>query len=339
MELSTELGLIEEIKKWTQSQFIGDDCAILSFTGPVLASTDSLVENVHFKLSTTSFFDLGYKSAAVNLSDIAAMSGKPRQVLISLILPPHITQAHLQDFYAGLAQCCSRYDTVIAGGNLTSSEQFSINITVLGEAHQNGIAQRNTAQDGDLIVASGDFGASACGFHLLNSKDDALKARAQTDFPYCITRHNKPEPRLELSWQMIEHSKRLAMMDTSDGLADALMQMSKASNVSFEVDLDSIEIHEQTRNAAKLLGLNPFELAFYGGEDYELLACMSACDWSEIKNSFKESCNQLKVIGRVKKNPPGSVKLIQTAQSQWVDCLNMDRIFNHFEKIKKGDKQ
>lgn len=337
MELSTELGLIEEIKKWTRSEFIGDDCAILSFSGPVLASADSLVENVHFKLSTTSFFDLGYKSAAVNLSDIAAMSGKPRQILVCLTLPPYIGKEHLRQLYAGLNDCCSRYDTEIAGGNLTSAEQFSINITVLGQAHEKGIAQRNTAQEGDLIIASGDFGASAAGFHLLNCKDENIKARAVRELAYCINRHNKPEPKLDLSWQMIEHAKRLSMMDTSDGLADALLQMSKAANVSFEVDLESIQIHEQTRKAAKILDLNPFDLAFYGGEDYELLACMSADDWSKIKKSQEgKLCDQLNVIGKVKKNDAGSVKLIQTAHSQWVDCLNMDKIFNHFEKNQKG---
>ena len=340
MELSTELGLIEEIKKWTHSDLIGDDCAILSFNGPVLASTDSLVENVHFRLSTTSFFDLGYKSAAVNLSDIAAMSGKPRQILISLVLPDYVKRDQLHQFYLGLNDCCSRYDTVIAGGNLTSSTQFSINITILGEAHEQGIAQRNTAKVGDLIVASGDFGASAAGFHLLNSKDESLRSRANKEFSYCLERHNKPEPRLELSWQMIERSKNLAMMDTSDGLADALLQMSKASGVSFEVDLASIRIHEQTRKAALVLGLSPFELAFYGGEDYELLACVSKSDWQEIKESFKEhEVAPLEVIGKVIKNDAGSVKLIQTDQIQWDDCLNMDRIFNHFEKSKKGDKQ
>ena len=334
MELSTELGLIEEIKKWTHSDLIGDDCAILTFNGPVLASTDSLVENVHFRLSTTSFFDLGYKSAAVNLSDIAAMSGKPRQILISLVLPDYVKKEHLHEFYLGLNDCCSRYDTIIAGGNLTSSTQFSINITVLGQAHEKGVAQRHTAKSGDLIIASGDFGASACGFHLLNSKDESLKTRAKEEFSYCLKRHNKPEPRLRLSWQMIERSKNLSMMDTSDGLADALLQMSKASSVSFEVDLASIPIHEQTKNAASALDLNPFELAFYGGEDYELLACMSESDWLEIKKSFKEHEDApLKVIGKVIKNDAGSVKLIQTAQFQWDDCLNMDRIFNHFEKI------
>lgn len=334
MELSTELALIEEIKKWTHSELIGDDCAILSLASPVLASADSLVENVHFRLSTTNFFDLGYKSAAVNLSDIAAMSGKPRQILISLILPSHILREELNQLYKGLTQCCNRYDTVIAGGNLAHGNQFSINVTVLGEAHEKGIAQRHTAQVGDFIIASGDFGASAAGFHLLNSKDQNLGARAPTDFAYCVKRHNRPEPRLELSWQMIEHASRLSMMDTSDGLADALLQMSKAANVSFEINLESIPIDKETQEVASILGLNPFELAFYGGEDYELLACVSKDDWSKIENSYRrQSGVPLKVIGNVKKNDAGSVKLIQTANSQWVDCLNMDRIFNHFEKI------
>ncbi len=335
MELSTELGLIADIKKWTQSvhcDLIGDDCAVLSFDGPVLASTDSLVENVHFKLSTTSLFDLGYKSAAVNLSDIAAMSGKPRQILVGLILPGYITREHLSDFYAGLTDCCSRYDTAIAGGNLASGEQFSINITVLGQAHPKGIAKRSTAQDGDIIVVSGDFGASAAGFNLLNCTDKELQERAQSDFSYCLKRHTKPEPRLALSWQMIEQSSRLSMMDTSDGLADALLQMSRASGFTFEIDPGSIPIHSKTQELASILGANALDWALYGGEDYELLACIPENDIEEIKTEIKD---QLRILGRVKKNGQSSVKLIQTADSKWnesLSCLNMDKIFNHFDQ-------
>jgi len=343
MELSTELDLIEDIKEWTNQahlELIGDDCCVLSLQSPVLASTDSLVENVHFKLSTTSFFDLGYKSAAVNLSDVAAMSGKPRQILVSLILPGYVTRAHLREFYAGLTDCCSRYDTVVAGGNLASGEQFSINITILGQAHEKGIARRSTAQDGDIILVSGDFGASAAGFHLLNSKDEKLTKTDDGEYSYCLKRHTKPEPRLELSWLMIEHCQRLSMMDTSDGLADALFQMSRASNVSFEIELDSIPIDSKTRKLAQKLGINPFELAFYGGEDYELLACLSAKDWHENKKFSKEKTEvQVTEIGRVKKNGCSSVKLIQTANSQWDDCLNMDKIFNHFDQSYKGDQK
>jgi thiamine-monophosphate kinase len=335
MELSTELGLIADIKKWTQSvhcDLIGDDCAVLSFDGPVLASTDSLVENVHFKLSTTSLFDLGYKSAAVNLSDIAAMSGKPRQILVGLILPGYITREHLSDFYAGLTDCCSRYDTAIAGGNLASGKQFSINITVLGQAHPKGIAKRSTAQDGDVIVVSGDFGASAAGFNLLNCTNKELQERAQSDFSYCLKRHTKPEPRLALSWQMIEQSSRISMMDTSDGLADALLQMSRASGVTFEIDPGSIAIHSKTQELASILGANALDWALYGGEDYELLACIPEMDFEEIKTEIKD---QLRILGRVKKNGESSVKLIQTADSKWnesLSCLNMDKIFNHFDQ-------
>lgn len=335
MKLSTELGLIEDIKNWTKqvhSDLIGDDCAVLSFDGPVLASTDSMVENVHFKLSTTSLFDLGYKSVAVNLSDIAAMSGKPRQILVGLILPSYITREHLSDFYGGLTDCCSRYDTVVAGGNLASGEQFSINITVLGQAHQNGIAKRSTAQEGDIIVVSGDFGASAAGFNLLNCTDKELLKNAQSDFSYCLKRHTKPEPRLELSWQLIEHGSRLSMMDTSDGLADALLQMSRTSNVTFEVDPGSIPIHSKTKELASKLGANALEWALYGGEDYELLACIPEKDFKEFKTEIKD---QLQILGRVQKNGQSPVKLIQTADSKWnesLSCLNMDKIFNHFDQ-------
>ena len=324
MKLSTKLNLIEKIKNWTASSHIGDDCAVLNFKNPVLASTDSLVEKVHFDLSTTSFFDLGWKSVAVNLSDIAAMSGKPRHLLISLVLPPYISSENLEELFGGITACAKTYQTEVAGGNLARGKELIINVTVLGEAHKNGTISRNTACVSDVIIVSGDFGASAAGFHILNKKGDLEK------FAYCVKRHTKPEPRLSWSWQVIETcGGRAAMMDASDGLADALIQMSRASGLTFAIDTDKVPIHAQTREIAEQKGIDPLDWAFYGGEDYELVICLSQSDWEEIK---KNGQGQFTQIGIVEKNQEALVKLIQSDNAKWNDCLNMDRVFNHFEQ-------
>lgn len=293
-EETREQRLIDSIKQLTRSEFIGDDCAILGESQ--LLSTDMLVEDKHFRLSYADLESVGWKCVAVNLSDIAAMGGFPTALLVSIAWPEHRSDAQFKQFYRGIQDCARKFSSKIVGGDLTSSDKIVCSITILGHtARRARPFLRSSAKAGQLVVVSGDFGASACGFESLKK---GLRLPG-----YSTTRHLRPQPRiasgLTLS-QIMTHrssSESLALMDCSDGLADAALQVSKASGVRIEIDLERIPVHAETRLLASELGLDPIELALYGGEDFELFACMSNDVWTELNNCETET--PFSVIGRV----------------------------------------
>ena len=164
---TAEHRLIEAIKGWAGDHYIGDDCAVLPHQQ--LLTSDTLVEGTHFVTPLTSWLDLGWKTLAVNLSDIAAMAGRPRFAVISLTLPAHVEHRQLREFYAGLIDCAGAYRTEVVGGDLTRGALMVVTATVLGEAHANGCLRRSGANAGDVVAVSGDFGASAAGLWALQS--------------------------------------------------------------------------------------------------------------------------------------------------------------------------
>ena len=288
---TAEQRLVARIKDWTASRYIGDDCAILP--GGQLVSVDSLAEGTHFSLETTSLADLGWKAAAVNLSDIAAMAGRPRHLLISLGFPATIVEAQIEQFYAGFVDCANSFRVKIAGGDLIKAPIMSISVTVIGDAHEHGVMKRSGAKPGDVVVVTGDFGASAAGLHLLMEQQ---KTSGATQFherlaaanarSYCINRHRRPFPRLCESWALNRSARgEGALMDASDGLADALSQIAWASQVSIKVDLEKVPVHQETAETAKKAGIDPLDWVLYGGEDYELVACVSEESWQKIRDA------------------------------------------------------
>lgn len=303
---TAEHRLVDKIKDWTGSRFIGDDCAILP--GGLIVSIDSLAENTHFSLETTSLADLGWKTAAVNLSDIAAMAGRPRHMLVSLSLTPSLQESQIAEFYSGLNDCAQKYRVKIAGGDLIKSKSLMISITVIGDTHEHGVLKRDGAQPGDVVIVSGDFGASAAGLHLLlqATGEQPLPASIAADFrhfstSYCINRHRRPIPRLCESWALNRAATgRGALMDASDGLADALAQIAMASGVGMKIDLEKVPVHHETIATAKKDGFDHLDWVLYGGEDYELVACISEESWKKLCDSNGEH-NPFTKIGIVEK--------------------------------------
>lgn len=288
---TAEQRLVARIKDWTGSRYIGDDCAILP--GGLLVSIDSLAEGTHFSLETTSLADLGWKAAAVNLSDIAAMAGRPRHLLISLGFPATMGEAQIEQFYSGFVDCAKTFRVQIAGGDLIKSPNMSISVTVLGDSHEHGVMKRDGAKPGDIVLVTGDFGASAAGLHLLMEQQKTTGATqfherlaAANARNYCINRHRRPFPRLCESWALNRSARgEGALMDASDGLADALSQIAAASHVSIKVDLEKVPVHDETLDTAKKAGLDPLDWVLYGGEDYELVACVSEESWQKIRDA------------------------------------------------------
>ena len=285
---TAEHALVNCIKEWSGSGSIGDDCALIA--GGHLLTTDTLVEGTHFAIPLISWGDLGWKAIAVNLSDIAAMAGRPRHVLTSITVAPHLHKSDFEALFKGMVECCKQYQCQIVGGDLTRGTVISITVTVHGDVHENGMLSRAGAKPGDVIAVTGDFGASAAGWWLLENR-----RHEAPNFPHCREAHVHPLPRLCEAWSAIRATgDRGALMDASDGLADALVQIARLSKVGMQVDLEKLPINEQTISAAKLAKVNPLDWALYGGEDYELVACIPQSVWDGWQTD-----NPFRMIGHV----------------------------------------
>ena len=316
-KLTREHRLIEYIKQITAESLIGDDCAVLP--GQQLVSSDMLVEGQHFLLPQMSFCDLGWKSMAVNLSDIAAMGGIPEFALVNIGLPSRLSDEEFRLLYLSLNECASRFGTRIIGGDLTGSDALVISITVLGRAHPHGVFLREAARPGDLVIATGDFGASALGLALM------LKGELSSPASACaVLRHCRPQPRLAEAQKLADLvcPARIACMDTSDGLADALCQISTASNVSLQISAAQIPVEPQIAGLALKLGLDPLELALYGGEDYELLACIPESAWAGLSPT-----GMFELIGQVESGKD----VILTGLTSGPVVIDQKKTFQHWQ--------
>lgn len=310
--LTAEHQLVKAIKNWSRSPYIGDDCALLP--GQTLATTDTMVQGRHFDLNQMKLNEVGWKAVAVNLSDIAAMGGRPRQLLINLTLPEDFDVPAVERLYGGMINCAQNYRCRIAGGDLTRGPVLVITVTVLGEVHEAGVLMRSTALDNDVVVVTGDFGASAAGLWLMQ--------HGTSEFPRCRLKQVRPQPRLCESWALVRKcGSRGALMDASDGLADALLQIAKQSQVGMDIALEQIPMHLQTIQAAKLSGLNPLDWALYGGEDYELVGTMPESIWQTWHGAAD---NPFHMIGRV--NSSQSIKL--NSQGRYQGDIDQSKIYS-----------
>ncbi len=298
---SSEHRYIAKIKEWTSSSFIGDDCAILPGWG--LVSSDTLVEGTHFRLDWTDLVSLGFKACAVNLSDIAAMAGRPRFVTAAITMPRDFGESELRRLYQGMTDCATTYRTKIVGGDLTSGDKLVINLTVLGDIHECGVMKRSTAKAGQLVIATGSFGASGAALSLLNRQTEAnLSSLSSSRFRpgsparFLLDAHFRPQPKLCQSWSMVRLTNgEGSLMDASDGLADALVQICQASQVDMEIDLDKIPVSAAVRQYAQVWQKDELAYALYGGEDYELVGTISEAHWPALQ----ESEGSFSVLGRV----------------------------------------
>ncbi len=267
-----EFGLINRIRKWTSSsapallQGIGDDVAVMEM-GPraLLATTDILIEGIHFECSWMEPYRLGKKSLAVNLSDIAAMGGTPKYFLVSLGLPRHLPLSFISRFYLGLKETAKRYRVNLVGGNTSLSEKMMINICLLGEGRKKELLFRNGARVGDEIFVSGTLGDSTLGLKILQEKGPRKGPRQ------LIERHLSPCPRVELGQAIARHRCATAMIDISDGLLSDTRHIMEESSVGAMIWENRIPLSPSYRQASPMYSKNPVHMALSGGEDYELL--------------------------------------------------------------------
>lgn len=296
-----EKELIKIIKSTVNSSYIGDDCAYLPDL-EIVVTQDSLVENVHFSLDFIPPYQLGYKSVMVNISDVCASGAEAKYLTISLSLPKYVDENFVKEFYEGAKKACG--DVQIVGGDLTGSDKLYISVTAIGSTKGRKISSRSNAKEGYKIIVSGEHGNSAKGLELLKSH-----ITINTEDEKFINAHLMPVARKELSKQIAQNAVcDYAMMDTSDGLCDALMQIAKASNATISVDTSKIP-HDKRLN---------IETVLYGGEDYELVAA--------VPEELLQHLTCYTIIGEVEKGRAG-------VNIDGIFYSNIDdKLYNHFEE-------
>ena len=334
-----EFGLIHhltdniKIKNESTVKAVGDDCAVLHYPdSEVLVTTDMLMEGVHFDLTYIDLQHLGYKSAMVNISDIFAMNGTPRQLTVSIALSKRFKVEDMEEFYSGLRMACDKWGVDIVGGDTTSSYTgLAISITCIGEARKEDIVYRNGAKDTDLICVTGDLGAAYMGLQLLEREksvyyqqvDEARKKndkRAleelkgfQPDFAgkeYLLQRQLQTEARGDIIARFRELNIRpTAMMDISDGLSSELMHICKQSNCGCRIYEKNIPIDYQTAVMAEELNMNVTTCALNGGEDYELLFTVPIGDHEKI-----QQMDNVKLIGHITRPELGQMLVTRDNQ-------------------------
>ena len=334
-----EFGLIErltkdiKIKNNSTRYGVGDDCAVLHYPdSEVLVTSDMLMEGVHFDLTYIDLEHLGYKAATVNISDIFAMNGTPRQLIVNIALSKRFTVEDMEAFYTGLNMACERWGVDVVGGDTTSSYTgLAISITCIGEAKKEDIVYRNGAKETDLICVSGDLGAAYMGLQLLErekavyyqqveearKKGDqaALKdlQNFQPDFAgkeYLLQRQLQPEARGDMIAKLREMNIRpTAMMDISDGLSSELLHICKQSHCGCRIYENKLPIDYQTAVMAEEFNMNLSTCALNGGEDYELLFTVPIGDHEKL-----ESMDNVRQIGYITKDSLGCMLITRDDQ-------------------------
>lgn len=302
-----EFGLIDKltqdinIHNSSTIKGVGDDCAVLNYNNKVLISTDLLMEGIHFDLTYVPLKHLGYKATIVNLSDIYAMNGTPRQIVVALGISKRFTVEHIEELYKGIKLACDIYNVDLVGGDTTSSRAgLTISITCIGEAPNEKITYRSGAKNSDLICVSGDLGAAYMGLQLLEREKIASAGRQdfQPQFQgkeYLIERQLKPEARKDIIQELDKHGiVPTSMIDISDGLSSELIHICKNSGVGCRIYEERIPIDYQTAIMAEELNMNLVTAALNGGEDYELLFTVPLHLHEQI-----EKIEGIKVIGHI----------------------------------------
>ena len=303
-----EFGLIEHLTKNIEFQNastllgVGDDAAVIDHFGKqTVLSNDLLLEGVHFDLAYTPLRHLGYKTVAVNVSDIYAMNATPTQILLSIGFSNRFSVEALDEFYEGIYAACARYGVDLVGGDTSTSQKgFIISCTAIGEVAPGQYVKRSGAQKGDLVCVSGDLGAAYLGLLLLEREKRIWmeNPQVQPDLEgekYIVGRLLKPEARKDIIEFFATAGVRpTSMIDISDGLSSELLHLCKDSGVGAMIYEEKLPIHDDTRAAAFKFNSEATACALSGGEDYELLFTIRQDDYEKLGN-----VNDITVIGYI----------------------------------------
>ena len=332
-----EFGLIDRITSNFENRQastvlgIGDDAAIIRSEDEYLVvSTDILTEGVHFDLSYFPIKHLGYKSVAVNISDIAAMNAIPAQITVSIAVSNRFSLQAIDDFYAGVKGACEHYNVDLIGGDTSSSAAgVFISITAIGSVAKKKVVKRSGASDKDIICVTGDLGGAYVGLQVLEREKQVFIANPEMqpkldDYEYVVGRQLKPEARMDIIHELAElNIIPTSMIDVSDGLASELMHLNKHSGLGLRVFEEQLPIDNQTYETAVEFNLDPITCALNGGEDYELLFTISQSDHEKLKKHA-----DIHFIGHMEKSDSGAG--LVTKGGNWVQLEAQG--WNHFQE-------
>ena len=274
-----EAAVIERIRRRTPDApdwvptGIGDDAAVVEPARGALdvVTTDALVEGVHFDRAFVSTADVGHRTLAVNLSDLAAMGATPRVAVLSLVLPGTLAVADLDGMIEGLLALAARHGVSLVGGNVTRTHgPLVLSVTAVGAVRRRRVLTRGGGRPGDELWVTGAVGAAAAGLAALR-QGPAAEPVSDADLDDCIERYRRPEPRVRIGTLLGRNRVARAGIDLSDGLADGLRQLACASSLGAAVDAAAIPVHPGARRWFGRAGSDPLEAALRGGDDYELL--------------------------------------------------------------------
>jgi thiamine-monophosphate kinase len=303
-----EFGFIERIASMGGAlrpsvvKGIGDDCAVMDVGGPdyLLVTTDLLVERVHFLMDRCTPEDLGLKSIAVNVSDIAACGGTPQAAFVSVAIPEHASLEWLDRFYSGLHETAALYETDILGGDTTRSmTDLVINVAVTGIAAKDHVLFRKGAQPGDLIVLTGPVGESAAGLDLLLSRPE----EAHEKLAPLIAAHLRPRAHVREGRILADSGACRAAIDLSDGLSSDLGHICAQSGVGALLRETNLPLSQHLIEAGALMGKDPLDWALHGGEDYALVAAVEPERLADLEARFRREALSFSVIGRFEDEP------------------------------------
>jgi thiamine-monophosphate kinase len=289
----------------------------------LIATTDLLIEDVHFRRRYAEAADVGWKALAVNISDVASMGGRARWALVALACPAGTTPEEIDAFYAGALALAREHGVAVVGGDTSSSPGgWFVNVSVLGEATR--VLLRSTASPGDVIAVTGTLGRSAAGLAVLE-RDDAPVGLDPDTLAEMTAAHLRPRPRVAEGRWLGAADGVTAMMDLSDGLAMDLGRLCAESRVGATVALDTLPISAGTRRVATMVDHDVRAWATGGGEDYELLVVSAAEAFPRIATGLADATGTvLTRIGTIERGP--SVRFVDAAGRE----VDVARGFEHF---------
>lgn len=360
-----EQGLLKRLQSFCPEQVVGDDAALVTVPDDhqLVVTTDVLVDGIHFSwgmvdptVQTTSPYDAGWRAAAANLSDIAAMGANPLGITVGLSLPPTLPVADIEAFYRGLQDCLAPFDTSIVGGDVCRSSVMTVAIAAYGAVLPEHAIRRSTAQPGDVIMVTGVHGASRAGLELLLYPERGTGLR-ESDRQVLHRAHQRPQPRLDVVGAIAQLRQaagadsgktnpgktnpgktnpgktsfdktifgktRISGMDSSDGLADAVLQVCRASQVGAVLDRSAIPIAPQVLHWQS--SQQAMHWALYGGEDFELVLC---CEAAIAQILIQRLTSPAYVIGQITKE--NDVVLSDPSGTLEDEILEFEHGFQHF---------
>jgi thiamine-monophosphate kinase len=338
-----EKELLKRLQRFCPLEIVGDDGAVMAIQpGQLLVvTTDVLVDEVHFSDRTTTPEDAGWRAAAANLSDLAAMGALPLGITVGLGLKSDVSVSWIERLYQGMTSCLQQYDTSIVGGDVCRSQVITLAITAFGQVDPSCVIRRSTAHVGDAIVVTGVHGASRAGLELLLHPELGQNL-SDAERTALILAHQRPQPRLDvlpLLWEVLGVKEslprppdplplipdpyyRVAGMDSSDGLADALVQICQASGVGAKIERSQIPVPAALKNWVPSPAL---EWALYGGEDFELVLCLPP-DLATVL--VQKLGNDAAIVGTI--TPDLEVQVIDQTGKNPDQVLTLSRGFQHF---------